>query len=358
MRSGGRRISAVVVARNEQATIQRCIESVLAQTAHVDEIIVVDGNSTDRTQEIVVDVARQDGRISLMVEEDDASGRGPAAARNVGASAATGELLLFTNGDVAIDPDYVSTLLAEMDRSELDAVAGLRWNVRNSMISGLMNVHYALNYNSSAGAISGPAFLSGDALLIRADSFWSVGGYDPGMPAGEDADLGYRLRGAGLKIGYSSKATIWHEGKHYRSVGDWLKQIEWYGRGAAALARAHRWRVDKELTGLHRNVILPATGFLAFILIMIVAASVAGPVAWAVFMAVTVAGAARYLRAVRRIEQKCSSVSLPTTPLPVDIALYPLFKLTRYGLLSTFTWRALLSSREGRLRSQTGDRTL
>ena len=51
-------------------------------------------------------------------------GRGPAAARNTGAALATGDLLLFLNGDVTIGPDYVSRLLTLMDENDLDAAAG------------------------------------------------------------------------------------------------------------------------------------------------------------------------------------------------------------------------------------------
>lgn len=364
MRSDGQRISAVIIARNEQATIQRCIESVLAQSVPVEEIIVVDGNSTDLTQRTVEELARRDGRIRLLVEDPDATERGPAAARNYGAAAASEGLLLFLNGDVSVGPDYLSRLLSEMESAGLDAVAGLRWNVRNSQISGLMNVHYALNYNTSPATLSGrsghpgPAFLSGDAMLIRSDSFWSVGGYDPSMPAGEDADLGYRLRGVGKKIGYRPEATIWHDGRHYHSLGGWLRQIEWYGRGAAALARAHAWRLERERDGLRSNVILPVSALLAFILILVMAASGSSPALWVIAAIGAAAGTARYVQTARRVHVRCASASLPTPPLPMDIALYPLFKIARYGLLSIFTWRELLTYREVEQSRQTGDRTL
>jgi GT2 family glycosyltransferase len=365
MRNAVPNISAVIIARNEQVTIRKCIESVLAQTVFVTEIIVVDGNSTDRTQPIVNRMASADARVRLLVEDPDAADRGPAAARNTGASIATGDLLLFLNGDVSVSPDYVSSLLAEMENAELDAVAGLRWNVRKSLIGGLMNVHYALNYNTSnrlrrseEPGHTGPAFLSGDALLIRAESFWGVGGYDPTMPAGEDADLGYRLRGVGNKIGYCPDAIIWHEGQHYRSFVDWIKQIEWYGRGAAALARAHSWRLDKERSGLQSNVLLPLSAVLMFLLILVTAASASSSILWLIAGVGSLAVAARYVRTAMRVQQKCDSVSLPTTPLPVDILMYPLFKMARYGLLSVFTWRALLASNENERPEEAGDRTL
>ncbi len=346
MRTDAPTISAVIIARNEQATIRRCVQSVLDQSVSVSEIIVVDGNSTDGTPRYVSDLSSRHNVIRLITEDSGAVERGPAAARNTGAAASSGELLLFINGDVTIGPDYVLQLLSLMNEVCLDAVAGLRWNVRSSLVSGLMNVHYVLNYNSQPQSLSSPAFLSGDALLIKAERFWNVGGYDPRMPAGEDADLGYRLRGAGGKLGYSKQSTIWHEGRHYRSFGDWFEQIEWYGRGAAALARAHSWRLNRERDGFKRHLLLPISAMFSFLLIVIVVGNAIGPLTWAVgALGFTVAGI-KYLRSAARVQQVCASSSLPTAPLPQDIVLYPLFRFARYGLLSAYTWRALVATEE------------
>ncbi len=344
-------ISVVIIAKNEQATIRRCVRSVMSQSVPVREVIIVDGNSTDQTYRYAAELARQHDDINLVSEDPNSGESGPAAARNTGARLANSELLLFINGDVTIGPDYVARLLKLMGEHQLDAAAGLRWNVRHSMVGGLMNVHYALSYDSSPDVLTSPAFLSSDAMLIKAEAFWAVGGYDASMPAGEDVDLGYRLRGAGSGIGYDRAATIWHEGSHYRTVANWFKQLRWYGLGAASLARAHSWRMERERAGLHRNLVMPASKVLLVLLLIVTFATLFGPFAWAIgALGFTVAGL-KYVLAAAHVQRTCNSIELPTRLLPIDIVLYPLFRTLRYAALSAFTWHALFASaREERAR--------
>lgn len=358
-------VSAVIIARNQQATVRRCIKSALAQTYSVGEIIVVDRNSTDHTSKYASDVARLYDEVEVIAEEPETSDTdecGPAVARNTGAALASGDLVLFLNADVAVEPDYVSRLIKLMRAQDLDAVSGLRWNIRNSLVSGLMNVHYALNYDVSDGrsgsAHRSPAFLSSDAMLIKSETFWDVGGYDAAMPAGEDADLGFRLHGAGYTIGHDRSATIWHEGRRHRSVADWFQQLKWYGRGAASLARTHTWRLERERSLLNRNIVLPASAILLFLLIAIVLGNIFGPLALAMGpIAFTVVGF-KYMRSALAVQEKCEAAELPTPVLPVDIVLYPIFKAVRYAALSAFTWQALLDSAETEPLGRTEDGAL
>lgn len=335
-------VSVVIIGKNEERTIARCVESALAQTHVVSEVIVVDGNSDDGSIAIVRGLARRNGRVRLVIESDGAQPRGPAAARNLGASLATGEVVLFMNADVSIAPDYVWRLLERMDAGGLDAAAGLRWNVGESRVAGLMNVHYALNYNTAPRTIESPAFLSGDAVLIKADAFWKVGGYDPEMPSGEDADLGYRLNGVGYRMAYVPELVIWHDGKRYGNFSAWVKQMEWYGRGAAALARLHPWRRERELSGLDSHLQRPLSFALAALLLVMVAAS-AGSLIMLAFVAAGAAGLSlKYVRSLMLVSAVVRKAKLPSQPQPIDLLLYPVFRVVRYGLLSLFTWIELV----------------
>jgi cellulose synthase/poly-beta-1,6-N-acetylglucosamine synthase-like glycosyltransferase len=233
-----------------------------------------------------------------------------------------------------------------MDVDELDAAAGLRWNERRSLVSGLMNVHYALNYNTAPATLAQPAFLSGDALLIRRQAFEAVGGYDTTMPAGEDADLGYRLREEGFRIAYRRDAVIRHDGSHYRSMGGWLRQMAWYGRGAAALAQAHPQRRQRERAGLLKHVLLPLSAVAATAALAVVAAVTGILLFWAIVALAAAAVLARYLLSFLRVRRLCRSSRLPSQPSFAHLLAYPLFRAARYGLLSAFTWLSLL--RDGR----------
>lgn len=352
-------VSVVVISRNEERTVTACVQSALSQTHVVSEVIVVDGNSTDGTIATVHKLARRHDRVRLIIESAGGGQTGPAAARNLGAAEATGDLLLFMNADVRVDSDYVQRLIERMEAERLDAAAGLRWNVGESRVAGLMNVHYALNYNASPRTLADPAFLSGDALLIRADAFRLVGGYDPEMPSGEDADLGYRLKGVGKRIAYVPETTIWHDGRNYGTFSAWVKQMEWYGRGAAKLARLHPWRKERERNGLESHVTKPLSIALSVALMITLAAYANSLILFGIVMLGMAGLSFRYFHSLLLVSTICREARLPSQPQPIDLVLYPLFRVTRYGLLSFFTWVELMrSAREEPPQGAAGDRAV
>jgi len=100
-----KRFSVVIPAFNEAAFLGRALESLRDQDFAGDvEVIVVDNNSTDRT----ADIARSYGALTLFE-----SRRGVRWARQLGTSAATGELVLSTDADTVHPPDWLSRIDAQ-----------------------------------------------------------------------------------------------------------------------------------------------------------------------------------------------------------------------------------------------------
>jgi glycosyltransferase involved in cell wall biosynthesis len=99
----------VTVVRNGAATIEKTIRSVLGQQGEPVEYIIVDGDSTDGTLEII---RRYEDRIALWVSEPDA---GIADAFNKGISLARGELIGLVNSDDEYAPDAIASGLAALD---------------------------------------------------------------------------------------------------------------------------------------------------------------------------------------------------------------------------------------------------
>src|SRR5215813_7886750 len=92
-------VSAIVPARNEEAVIAKCVDSLVAQP-EVAEVIVVDDESTDRTAQIVRELAARYPQIRLLASGGPPDGWvGKNYACSVGARQATGEWLLFTDAD-------------------------------------------------------------------------------------------------------------------------------------------------------------------------------------------------------------------------------------------------------------------
>lgn len=117
------RVSVIIPARNEAATIETVIQSVLA-TAHENfEIIVVDDRSTDATAAIVERFAGQDPRVRLVHGAELPPGwYGKPWACVQGWRAATGDVLLFTDADTRHEPMLLPHALGALDAARGDLI--------------------------------------------------------------------------------------------------------------------------------------------------------------------------------------------------------------------------------------------
>jgi len=94
-------VSVIIPAFNQQARLQQCLNSVLAQPVADIEVLVVDDGSTDATSAIARAVARQDGRVRLLQQANAGAG----AARNYGLRHASGRYVHFVDADDWLQPD-------------------------------------------------------------------------------------------------------------------------------------------------------------------------------------------------------------------------------------------------------------
>lgn len=110
----GVKVTAVVPARNEEKSIGRILAKV---RKHVDELIVVDGHSIDRTREIA---AKRGAKVIL----DGGVGKGEALRRGI--AAASGGIVLFIDSDGSHDPGDIPKVLAPLLAGKADHVTGSR----------------------------------------------------------------------------------------------------------------------------------------------------------------------------------------------------------------------------------------
>ncbi len=111
------KISFIVPVYNCEATLARCVQSILAQTETDFEVILVNDGSRDRSLEICKTFER-DERVTVLSQEN----RGPSAARNFGISRASGEYLAFVDSDDYIEPDYIEKIYASISEYSSDMV--------------------------------------------------------------------------------------------------------------------------------------------------------------------------------------------------------------------------------------------
>jgi hypothetical protein len=193
-------LSVVIPVHNGGLDFERCLLRLRDSDQTDFELIVVDDGSTDASAEL----AASFGAIVIRHETP----LGPAAARNVGAQAATAPLVFFLDADVAVHRDTLSRALA---RFEADAgLAALFGSYDDEptapgLVSQFRNLlHHYVHQQGTFVADSRPAhsFWTGCGA-IRRQIFLDLGGFDPRLyrrPAIEDIEFGYRLTRAGYRV--------------------------------------------------------------------------------------------------------------------------------------------------------------
>jgi GT2 family glycosyltransferase len=204
------RFSIVIPTHQRRESVLRGVRALERQVERSFEAIVVVDGSTDGTAE-----ALRGLDVSFRLEVVEQENAGAAQARNAGAVAAAGELLLMLDDDMVADPK----MLAEHDsshRAGADVVLGdipLHPDSPDNMLSWGVG-EWARGRRerlSSPGAEIGIGDLLTGQLSISRAAYDGVGGFDPsftreGMFGGEDLDFGYRVAKAGYAIVFDPAA--------------------------------------------------------------------------------------------------------------------------------------------------------
>jgi hypothetical protein len=208
-------IAVVVVTHESRGEIAALAESVSAQLASGDRLIVVDNASSDGTAAF----ARTLDRSVAVVESVE--NRGFAAGCRLGVEHSTQPLILLLNPDARLEPGALERLRATAaERSDWSA-----WQAAVMLPDGRINtsggvVHYlgigwAGQYERDASMLPATpyetAFPSGAALMIRRSAWLELGGFeDAFFLYCEDVDLGLRLWLGGHRVGVEPRARVVH----------------------------------------------------------------------------------------------------------------------------------------------------
>lgn len=123
------RLSIVVPAYNEEATIQRVLESLLREIPNVYEIIVVDDGSKDRTAETTELLCAQHPQIHLIRQPRN---MGKTAALRAGFAASTGDIVVVQDADLEYDPVDIPGLIQPILEGRADVCYGSRFMIRKA----------------------------------------------------------------------------------------------------------------------------------------------------------------------------------------------------------------------------------
>jgi glycosyltransferase involved in cell wall biosynthesis len=197
-------VSVIIPVYNAATHLEACLAHLAASSSAPLECIVVDDGSTDGS----ADVARRHNAKVLST-----GGRaGPARARNIGARAAAGEILLFLDSDVCVHHDTLARLRKDFeDDPALDALIGSYDTSPGSkdFLSQYKNLMHSFVHQH--GRRDACTFWGGCGA-IRREVFLEHAGFDESYarPAIEDIELGYRLRMAGRKMLLDKQLQVKH----------------------------------------------------------------------------------------------------------------------------------------------------
>ena len=203
-------ISVVIPAYNAARTLGECLQAISCSDYAEYEVIVVDDASTDDTRH----VASQHACRVVHSQQNV----GTARAKNLGASEARGDIILFTDADILLQPDTLSLVAENLTDPTVAGVVGLlgqrlRYSNFSSQFKNLWMHHTYARLARSSDAERGVGLFFTSIAAIRKDVFEQLGGFDPnyrGASVTEDIEFGQRLLTAGHRVQLDSRLAVEH----------------------------------------------------------------------------------------------------------------------------------------------------
>jgi glycosyltransferase involved in cell wall biosynthesis len=208
-------ITAIVPARNEEALIASCIES-LALQPEIAEILVVNDQSTDKTAEIVRTLMAKIPHLRLLETlEVPAGWVGKNNAVFLGAKAARSPWLLFTDADAELQPGAAARALQMAQEASAALISFSPEQITESWYEkALIPFVYSrlakhFSYDVVNDSASPAAAANGQFLMIRRDAYNAIGGHAVvASEVLEDVALAKRAKAAGFRLWFGSGQGI------------------------------------------------------------------------------------------------------------------------------------------------------
>ena len=193
------KISVIIPTYNEKEYISKCIQSLILQTEKNLEILIVDDGSTDGTQKVIEKILTTYKNLQIKIFFQNH--KGPGEARNLGAEKANGKILVFIDGDMTFDKNFIKNLVAPIkirktigtDTQEVylanpENFWSASWNV------GRFAAAKAWNRNPFKEMIPNKRNFGGIFRAITKSEFQKVGGFETGGNYTDDSSLAKKLK--------------------------------------------------------------------------------------------------------------------------------------------------------------------
>lgn len=197
------KVSVYVPCYNVEKFVASCIEGILNQTYQVDEILVIDDGSSDRTVEIA-------SKYPVRIIKHEVN-KGLSAARNTGLKNATNELVGCLDADCVADAYWLENLIAAIEENDQIVMVGGRLveTVEKSIADRWRKVHMTQDWGDER--VYQPQFMYGNNSLVLKSVIAEIGWYNEKLRTnGEDLDISRRIYEKEYKTIYEPKAIVRH----------------------------------------------------------------------------------------------------------------------------------------------------
>lgn len=227
-------VSVVIPTYNRDKMLRGCLESLLTQTYPKDkyETIVVDDGSTDRTREVVENLAK---RAEPIIKYFYQKNQGQASARNLGIENAKGEIIGFIDDDCIASKNWIINLTEKYSDEKVGGVGGkiVGYNLKT------LSEKYIEKSSYLSHEKYGYYFATANASY-RKEIFQKVGAFDEfcsDKADTSDVDISIRVLKKGYSIEYSAEAIVYH--KHPSSIRGLLRRSYLSGIGLMKLTKKY-----------------------------------------------------------------------------------------------------------------------
>jgi glycosyltransferase involved in cell wall biosynthesis len=212
--------SICITVFNEEKSIGALLDSLLAQTKKADEIVIVDGGSTDKTVEIINHYQKRFGGIKLLKEKCSRS-----KGRNLGVEVAGNNIIAITDAGCIAHKDWLENITEPFSQDRVDISAGFYHMTGSDPVSKAMSVflgvtprHFDINFLPSTRS-----------MAFRKSAWEEVGGFPESREnSAEDTDFNYKVVKLGLKYARVKSAIV--EWGMPDTISDFCRKIYSYAK--------------------------------------------------------------------------------------------------------------------------------
>jgi glycosyltransferase involved in cell wall biosynthesis len=212
------KVSLIATVLNAEEHVGGFLASIVAQTRRPDEVVVVDGGSTDGT----VDRLRDVEGITVIVEPGANIARG----RNLAIAIASHEAIAVADADCAYGPGWLAALLEPLEAGA-DVAMGWTEPVVDSLLDACVS---SLGFPLSTVEVDAASFMpSARSVAFRREAIEAIGGYPEWLAIGEDMWVNHRWRERAFDMRLAPDAVAgWHPRGSLGAI--WTQYVR-YARG-------------------------------------------------------------------------------------------------------------------------------